>query len=117
MSAAHAAPIVGEPLPRAGDAYTAPEKLKWILAEDGHGREWRRVLSIASDDSERLWRAIVTGVLRAPVSAIRDLGPFGVGCEVRVLLTLNARSVSVITAWHYERAGDPPRLITAYPTP
>jgi hypothetical protein len=117
MSAASSAPSVGQPLPRADDAYAASEKLEWILAEHGHGPEWARVLCVAGDDSERLWSAIAQAVLDAPVSSIRDLSPFGVGCEVRVVLTLNARTAPVLTAWHYRRAGDAPRLITAYPIP
>jgi hypothetical protein len=30
---------------------------------------------------------------------------------------LNARLTPVLTAWHYDEVGSPPRLITAYPTP
>jgi hypothetical protein len=38
-------------------------------------------------------------------------------CEVRIVLTLNARLTPVVTAWHYDKAVSAPRLITAYPTP
>lgn len=102
---------------RAEDAYTTPEKLEWILAEHGHGREWTRVLCLGEGDGGQLWSAIARAVLDAPVSSIRDLRPFGVGCEVCVFLTLNARTAPVLTAWHYENAGAAPRLVTAYPTP
>jgi hypothetical protein len=117
MSAAISVPVIGEPLPRAEDAYAAREKLEWILAEHGHGREWTRVLKIRLDDAGPLWRGIAQAVLDAPVSAIRDFSPFGVGCEVRIVLTLNARLTPVVTAWHYDKAVSAPRLITAYPTP
>ncbi len=116
MSAASSAPTVGQPLPRAHDAHADSEKLEWILAEHGHGPEWARVLSVASDSSELVWSAIAESVLDAPVSSIRDLSPFGLGCEVRVVLTLNERTSPILTAWHYRQAGDAPRLITAYPT-
>ncbi|HEV2998850.1 MAG TPA: hypothetical protein VGX16_07060 [Solirubrobacteraceae bacterium] len=117
MSSTIPTPIIGWPLPRAGDAYADPEKLEWVLAERGHGREWARVLRVGRDDAGRLWGAIAWAVLDAPVSAIRDLSPFGVGCEVRAVITLNARTARVLTAWHYESAGDAPRLLSAYPTP
>jgi len=116
MSAAIPAPVIGEPLPRAADAYTAREKLEWILAAHGHGREWARVLKIRSDDAGHLWRGIARAVLDARVSSIRDFSPFGLGCEVRIVLTLNApdpRPDGVAL----REVGSPPRLITAYPTP
>jgi hypothetical protein len=74
-------------------------------------------MCIGGDDAKRLWSAIAQAVLDAPVSSIRDLSPFGVGCEVRVVLTLDTRTAVVLTAWHYENADGSPRLMTAYPTP
>jgi len=46
-------PTVGLPLPRAADAHRTSEKLKWILAYHGHGREWERVFRIGDEDAER----------------------------------------------------------------
>ncbi len=117
MSVSVPTPVVGLPLPRAESAYTAPEKLEWILAEHGHGREWALVFRVGDDDAARLWSAIAQAVVDAPVSSIRDLSPFGVVCQVGVVLTLNARTSPVLTAWHYESPGDPPRLVTTYPAP
>ncbi len=116
MSETSPTPSIGRPLPRASDAYTTPEKIAWILAAHGHGPEWTRVLRIDEDDTERLWTTIYEATLSAPISAIRDLHPFGVACELRLLLTLDARTTPALTAWHYESPGDAPRLITAYPT-
>ena len=75
-----------------------------------------RVFHVARADSMYVWSAIARAVLDARISSIRDLSPFGVGCEVRVVITLNARRSPVVTAWHYENADDARRLITAYPT-
>jgi hypothetical protein len=44
-----------------------PEKLKWILADHGHGREWARVFRIGDEDAERLWNAIARAALDAAV--------------------------------------------------
>jgi hypothetical protein len=35
---------------------------------------------------------------------------------VRVVLIIGIRTAPVVTAWHYEQQGDPPRLVTAFPT-
>ncbi len=110
-------PPVGGLLPRAGEAYTVPEKLAWILGEDGHGREWARVFRIDASDANRLWEAIAHAVLSAPITAVRDVRPHGISCEVRIPLTLNMRSANILTAWHYAHPRDAPRLVTAHPKP
>jgi hypothetical protein len=110
-------PTIGQPLPRAAEAWAAPAKWRdWILADRGHGQEWARVLRIGLEDSERLWRAIAVGILRTPVSGIRDLGPRGVNCQVRLLLMLDDRFARTLTIWNYESPSHVPRLVTAYPT-
>jgi hypothetical protein len=111
------APIIGQPLPRAADAYAAPEKWEqWIFAERGHGREWARVFHVGLADAERVWRAIADAVLDAPISSVREVD-VGVSCEVQVILTINARTSLVRSAWHYVSAESAPRLVTAFPTP
>ncbi|MGH2854661.1 MAG: DUF6883 domain-containing protein [Solirubrobacteraceae bacterium] len=116
MFAATPAPTIGQPLPRAIDAYTAPEKWEeWILAERGHGREWARVFHIEPADIERVWRGITEAVLDAPIFKVIDRGPDGIVCGVDMKLTVDTRVATLRTSWHYERAGDAPRLITAYP--
>jgi hypothetical protein len=117
MAAATPLPTVGLPLPRADEAYAAPEKLaEWILADRGHGREWARVFLVHPSDSEQIWQAVANAVLDAPVSAVRKVA-VGVACEVRIELTIDERTATVRSAWHYADTDDAPRLVTAFPTP
>ena len=108
-------PRVSEPLLRAPDAYAAPEKLAWILSEEGHGREWARVLCIGEHDTQRFWGAILQAVPDAPIYKVNDRGPHGIGCAIQTALTFGARTAKARIAWHYKHAGDAPRLVTAYP--
>jgi len=116
MPAATPTPTVGKPLLRVNDAYMTPEKLKWILAEHGHGREWTRVFRIVDDDSELLWSAIAQAVVDASIFRVVSRGEHGTVCGVAFPLTLNHRTAMVTTAWHYAAVGDAPRLVTAWPT-
>jgi len=110
-------PKVGLPLPRADEAYAVPEKwAEWILADRGHGREWAQVFLVHPSDSEQIWQAIADAVLDAPVSAVMKVA-VGVTCEVRVKLTIEGRTATVRSAWHYADKEDAPRLVTAFPTP
>ncbi len=108
-------PAIGGLLPRADDAYAAPEKLDWILAEDGHGPEWKRVFRIGEDDAPRLWAAVARTLPDAPIVRVADREPHGVVCGVEIELVIGLRIARARTAWHYERVGDAPRLVTAYP--
>jgi hypothetical protein len=108
-------PRVGEPLSQAAAAYAAPEKLAWILSDEGHGQEWARVLHIGEDDTRRFWGAIAHTVIDAPISAIRDVSPYGANYEVPVTLALESRTAATLTIWHYDGTRDAPRLVTAYP--
>lgn len=110
-------PTIGEPLPRATEAYATPEKLDWMLAANGHGPEWAHVFRVAPDEAQRVWSALAQAILGAPISSIRDASPYGVSCEVRVILVLETRTAPVLTAWHYAQPGGSPRLVTAFPTP
>jgi hypothetical protein len=116
MSAATPTPTAGQVLPRATDAHMTPEKLKWILAEHGHGREWAHVFHIGEDDAARLWAAIAQAALEASIFRVIDRGVHGIVCGVTLQLTLNGRTATVTTSWHYASVGDAPRLVTAYPT-
>jgi hypothetical protein len=110
-------PTAGQPLPRAGEAYATPEKwTEWILADRGHGREWARVFRVDAAGSEQIWQALADGVLDAPVSSVRKVA-LGMTCEVYVELTINERTATVRSAWHYADIEDAPRLVTAFPTP
>jgi hypothetical protein len=115
MSTAALGPIVGEPLPRAAEAYAAPKKLAWILSEDGHGREWGRVLRIGEDDTQRFWSAIADAVLDAPIHRVTDKAPYGLVCGVETTFAIGKRMAKARTSWHYKHVHDAPRLVTAYP--
>ena len=92
-----------------------PEKLAWILSEEGHGREWARVLCIGPDDTQGFWEAIKRAVIDVPIIRVTDREPNGVACGVETFLTVGTRTAKARTSWHYEHALDAPRLVTAYP--
>lgn len=111
-------PQIGQPLPRAADAYATGDKWRgWVLATHGHGPEWASVFDAGPGDEGQIWRAIAAAVTDAPVSTIRDRAPYGVVCGVELILTVNARKAPVATAWHYADENAAPRLVTAYPSP
>jgi hypothetical protein len=109
-------PTIGHPLPRARDAYAESIKWAWILGPHGHGPHWRRVFAIDEPHVERLWTAIAAATISSPVARLRP-GPWGVGCDIRPILTFNDRTARVLIAWHYAEPDAAPRLVTAYPTP
>lgn len=110
-------PTIGQPMPRAADAYATEDKWqRWILARHGHGDAWARVFGVGPADSGRVWAAIAAAVLDAPVSVVRDRAPHGVVCGVKVMLTIDDRIARVATAWHHADEDAAPRLVTAYPT-
>jgi hypothetical protein len=49
------------------------------------------------------------------VTEIRESSEFGATCRVEITLTIGDRVATVRTAWHYESADAPPRLVTAFP--
>lgn len=107
-------PAVGRPLPQAADAYVSDEKgLGYVLAPDGHGADWRRV--VQDLPGEDLWAAIKTGLATAPVLDVRDLGTLGSTCRVQLILPLGGREVPCRTIWHFAGADAAPRLVTAFP--
>ncbi len=111
-------PKVGEPLPRAAEAWRHRVKLEdWVLAEQGHGREWSRVFRVGLADADLVWHAISAAVLTAPITEVRGEGGGEVGCGVLVDLAIEARIAPVLTAWHYAHEAAAPRLVTAYPKP
>jgi hypothetical protein len=108
-------PTTGQPMPRAADAYATADKWKgWILAADGHGKDWARVFHVGTADAEQIWAAIAAAVLEAPVSVVRDRAPHGVVCGVHVKVAIDDRTSSVATVWHYRDEDAAPRLVTAY---
>jgi hypothetical protein len=110
-------PRIGERLPRATDAWCAQSKLHdWILGEEGHGDEWRRVFHVGAGDGDLVWDAIAEAVLKAPITGLRGKGS-AVTYGVLLALRINDRVALVLTAWHYEDESAAPRLVTAYPKP
>lgn len=110
-------PAAGEPLPRGAQPYTAPEKWdQWILADRGHGPEWATVFRVDATDADLIWRALADAVLDIPISSVRKLS-VGVSCEVPTVLTINGRTATVRSIWHYANAESAPRLVTAFPIP
>jgi hypothetical protein len=110
-------PEVGEPLPRGDDAYVTDSKWHdYVLADDGHGGEWRRVFRVEKTQSAALWEAIAELARTAPVTQLRS-NPDGFGCGIEAELSFNDRTATVRLGWFYDHPDDPPRLVTAYPTP
>jgi hypothetical protein len=110
-------PTVGEPLPRAADAYV--EAVKWhgyVLADGGHGPHWARVFRVDRRQADELWQAVRALVLTAPVTELRPTA-HGIGCGVSAQLTFNGRTAVVALGWIYDAPDAPPRLVTAYPAP
>jgi hypothetical protein len=73
------------------------------------------VLQVGVHDAAELWLEIAHGVLTASISSIRDRGEHGIACEALMTISLNERSVRILTSWHYIDGNSAPRLVTAYP--
>lgn len=111
-------PQVGEELPRSAECWYEQVKLVgWVLGEEGHGKEWQRVMHVGVEDAEEVWKAVVASVAQARVTGVRDLGRFGLNCEVDAPLTIGERSATIRTIWHYATPGAAPRLVSAFPKP
>jgi Domain of unknown function (DUF6883) len=116
-------PRIGEVLPNVGDAYGIEKKLASYSLRLEHARGatkaqgFVRVLAITLDDLDYLADALRQGVLKAPVSAVRDRPDQRVVCEVVVevggLGDQSDRVATVLTSWHLRWDGDAPRLVTA----
>lgn len=117
-------PTIGEPLPRAEDAYNVHEKLRDYslnLAHDVGGNKavgFLQILGISSADAEYLAAALLDGVRELAVTAVRDNAPFGLNCNVivpvRGLGQRADRVTNVLTSWELRHEDDRPRLVTAY---
>lgn len=108
-------PTIGRPLPRAEHAYSSPEKWAlWILAGEHHGPDWRRVFGLV--DRETVWAALASSVVSAPVASVRAVIGGRVTCRVDLPLTINDRTATVRSIWHYADDDAAPRLVTAFPT-
>lgn len=90
--------------------------MEWVLGEQGHAAEWRRVFHVEAEDADHVWELIANAVLTAPITEFRGEGA-ATSYGVLINLMINHRFAPVLTAWHYAHEGATPRLITAYPKP
>lgn len=117
-------PTIGEPLPRADEAYGIEAKVTAYCLNLDHevggpkAQGFLRILGIGLADADHLVAELRDGVRVARISDVRDNTPFGILCEVRVpvrgLLERSDRIVAVTTSWELRDADDRPRLVTAY---
>jgi hypothetical protein len=117
-------PKIGEPLPRAEDAYNVHEKLREYSLNLAHGvggakaAGFLQILGISAADAEYLAAALLDGVRELPVKTVRDNAPFGLNCNVivpvRGLGERAGRGANVLTSWELRHEDDRPRLVTAF---
>jgi len=119
-------PQIGEPLPRAEDAYNVHEKLADYSLDLEHSRGgpkakgFAAILGITVADLNYLADVLLSGARSGRITEVRDRGEHGMHCEVIVPVRgLGGRAdrvANVRTAWEVRWDGDAPRLITAYIT-
>jgi hypothetical protein len=117
-------PNVGELLPRAREATGVRYKLETYSLATTHdvggskARGFELILGITIEAIDYLEAQIMAGILRAPISAIRDNAPYGINCvvdlPVRGIGVKANRLIEVRTAWELIKADVSPRLISAY---
>lgn len=118
-------PRIGNPLHRAGEAVGLRRKLVAYSLDLGHkaggpkALGFERMLGITANDVDYLEGAIQTGIIMAPVVAVRDNFPYGINCVVAVPVRgrrgQNGRVVSVRTIWEVAEKDVRPRLFSAFP--
>jgi hypothetical protein len=121
------APAVGGLLPRAAEAFGVRYKLEAYSLDPTNdagapkARGFETILGITIDAIDYLEGAIHTGILLAPVSAVRDNQPWGMNCSVvvpvRGLGEKSERVVNMRTVWLLADDASPPRLVNAYLKP
>jgi filamentous hemagglutinin len=117
-------PEIGEPLPRADEAFGIEQKLRSYCLNPDHeiggpkARAFERALGIRPADLDYLTNALEAEARTAPIAAVRDNAPFGVLCEVPIPVAgLRERvdqRLNVTTVWELRHPDDRPRLVTAY---
>lgn len=120
-------PQVGEVLPRAGAAIGVRRKLAEYSLAKSHpaggskARGFSLVLGIEAGDIDYLESKIRSGILTAPIRAVRVEHQHGLKCVVdfplRGLGDKNDRVVNLRSVWLFSTENAPPRLITAFPKP
>jgi hypothetical protein len=86
-----------------------------VLADHGHGREWRDVFAIGAEDESELHDVLVSVASAEPIETVRATSE-GTNCVLRAIVELHGRRAPVVTAWNLG-AGRDPHLVTAYPAP
>lgn len=120
-------PSVGELLPRGAETVGVRHKLVGYSLDPANeiggpkARGFQRILGITIDDVDYLADAIMAGVLRTPISSMREKPPYGVNCvvelDIRGIGAHNRRVANVRTVWQLAEPGGQPRLVSAYPKP
>ncbi|HEY5342921.1 MAG TPA: hypothetical protein VIJ66_04610 [Solirubrobacteraceae bacterium] len=120
-------PAAGALLPRAAEAFGVRVKLETYSLDVTHekggpkARGFERILGIKIDAIDYLETQILARVLDTPISKVRENPPYGIKCTVdmpvRGIGAKADRVVNVRTGWLISTAGDPPRLVSAYPKP
>ena len=120
-------PAAGELLPRGAEAFGVRVKLAMYSLDIAHkdggpkARGFERILGITIDAIDYLETQILARVLDTPISKVRENPPYGIKCTVdmpvRGIGAKADRVVNVRTGWLISTAGDPPRLVSAYPKP
>ena len=121
------APAVGELLPRAAEAFGVRAKLATYSLDIAHekggpkARGFEQILGITIDAIEYLEAQILARILDTPIGEVRDNPPHGINyvvdIQVRGIGAKAGRVVTVRTIWIIGAAGDPPRLVNAFPKP
>jgi hypothetical protein len=116
-------PRIGDRLPRADEASGILEKLRaYVLDrnhEDNQGKAHGFAVALGIDacSADHLASEIRAGISRSRISSVR-LRPHGVNCVVEFEISgygrYSERRSQIRTVWHFEFAGDRPRLITAF---
>ena len=120
-------PVEGGLIPRAADAFGLRIKLETYSLDVTHekggpkARGFEQILGITIDAIDYLEAQILARVLDTPVTKIRDNPPYGikytVDMPIRGIDAKADRVINVRTGWLISTAGDPPRLVSAYPKP
>lgn len=116
---------MGELLPRAAEAFGLRRKLETYSLDFTHdsggpkARGFELILGITIEAIDYLEAQILARILDTPISEVRDNPPHGVNCAVDIQVQgIGAKAdrvVTVRTAWIIGAAGDPPRLVNAFP--
>lgn len=116
--------MIGSPLPCAHDAHGVESKLRAYSLNPEHAigahkaRVFQRALGIGLEDVQHLAEQLLAGIRNAAISEVRDNAPYGVLCEVVVVVQgiggAAGKAASVTTSWEYRSPEDAPRLVSAY---